>query len=183
MPLLLLLPVLLLGVVALAMLLWPLGLWQRFRHGRATRRAQPVLGAVNLWMLVLSSLLFLAGAAFANAWVAGALVHALGGLGAGLALGWLGLWLARFEATGGRLYYTANAWLVGALTLLVGLRVALGAWQAWHRLWQGVPASLPWPWLEGYASLLAMAGLLLGYHLAFAWGLRRRLRRIGGLRP
>lgn len=179
---LLLLPLLLLLLLALALALWPLGLWQRYRAGRSRRRARALQVRLNAVALLLSTLLFVAGAALAGVWVEAALANACAGLAAGLALGIIGLRLARFEAGHGQLHYTANAWLAAALVLLVAARVALGAWQVWHRGWVGAPAPVPWPWLAGHASLLAVGGLLLGYHLAFAWGLRRTLRRLGMLR-
>src|SRR5690606_24685667 len=101
---------------------------------------------------------------------------------AGGVLGVLGLRLARFEAGGGMLHYTGNAWLASALVLLVALRVALAAWQAWHRAVEGIPAPGPWPWLATPASLWAFGGVLLGYPLAFMLGVRRRLRKLGMLR-
>ncbi len=174
---LLLVPVVLLLLLALALLLWPLGLWQRYRHGRARRRARHWLLVFNAAVVLLSTLVFLVGAGIGGAWIDGALPHALGGLLAGAALGGIGLWLTRFEDDGDALHFTPNAWLVLALTLLVALRVALAGWQSWHRWALGEAAPVPWPWLAGYASLLAMAGLLLGYHLAYGAGLLQRTRR------
>ena len=179
---LLLIPALLLCFLALLLLLRPLGLWQRYRSGRARRRALPGWATLNAAGLLLSSALLLAGAVLAGIWIEGAAWNAGAGLLAGLLTGAAGLWLARFEAGNGQLHYTANAWLVLALTILVAARVALAAWQAWHRAFEGVPAPVPWPWLAQPASLWAMGGLLLGYHLAFALGLRRKLRRLGMLR-
>ncbi|WP_202839679.1 DUF1453 domain-containing protein [Luteimonas saliphila] len=178
---LLLIPFLLLLLLALALLLWPLGLWQRYRAGRSRRRAQSGWVSFNAFGLLLSSVLFLLGAGIGSIWIDGAAFNAGGGLLAGVAIGVVGLRLARFEAGNGRLHYTANAWLVAGLLLLAAVRVALAAWQAWHRAWEGTPAPVSWPWLADPASLWAMAGLLLGYHLAFAWGLRRTLRRLGML--
>ena len=177
MPLLLLLPVLLLALLALALLLWPLGLWQRYRVGRSRRRALSWLVAANAVGGAISLPLFVLGAWIGSHWIDGALANALAGLLAGLALGALGLWLTRFEPGESQLHYTPNPWIVLALTGLVAVRVLLGAWQAWHRTWHGEPAPVPWPWLAGHASLLAMAGLLLGYYAAYAWGLRYRVRR------
>ena len=179
---LLLIPALLLSLLAMLLLLWPLGLWQRYRVGRARRRARPGWVTLNAAGLLLSSLLLLAAAMVAAIWIEDAAWNAGAGLLAGIGVGMLGLRLARFEAGNGQLYYTANAWLVLALTLLVAARVALAGWQAWHRAWEGVPAPVPWPWLAQPASLWAIGALLLGYHLAFALGLRRKLRRLGMLR-
>ena len=174
---LLLIPFVILLLAALALLLWPIGLWQRYRLGRARRKARPWLVAFNAVVLLVSTLLFLLGAGVAGMWIEGALPNALLGLLAGAALGGVGLWLTRFEDGNDSVHYTANAWLILALTLLVALRVALGAWQAWYRWWEGVPAPVPWPWLADYASLLAMAGLLIGYHAVYAFGLWHRMRR------
>ena len=179
---LLLLPALLLLLLAGLLLLWPLALWQRYRSGRAWRRAHPAWVTLNLAGLLLSTGLFMGGALAVAFWVEGAAWNAGAGLLAGLATGALGLRLARFDAGGGQLHYAGNAWLVLALTLLVAARVALAGWQAWHRAWEGVPAPVPWPWLAQPASLWAVGGLLMGYHLAFAAGLRRKLRRLGMLR-
>ncbi|MDH5831590.1 hypothetical protein QFW80_13790 [Luteimonas sp. M1R5S18] len=179
---LLLLPFVLLLLLALLLVLWPVGLWMRWRTGRARRRAQPLMVSFNAWALLGSALMLLAVGAMATVWIDGAALHVASGLLAGVALGGLGLRLARLEAGDGRLHYTAHAGLTGALLMLVAARVALAAWQAWHRAVEGVPAPVPWPWLADPASLWAMGGLLLGYHLGFAWTLRGRLRRLGMLR-
>lgn len=179
---LLLLPFALLLLLALLLALWPLGLWLRLRSGRARRRAHPLWVVINAWSLSLSAALLLAGAGLAGIWIEGAGWNAAVGLLAGLALGAFGLRLARFEAGGGQLHYTASAWLSAALTLLVATRVALAAWQAWHRAIEGGPAPVPWSWLGEPGSLWAVGALLLGYHLAFAFGLRRKLRQLGMLR-
>lgn len=176
---LLLIPAIALLALALALALLPVGLWQRYRSGRARRRARPAWVTLSLLGLTLSALMLLAGAALAGIWIEGAGWNAALGLLAGALLGWLGLALARFEAGAGQLYYTANAWLVGALSLLLAARIALAGWQAWHRAFDDRPASLPWPWLADPASLWAVGALLLGYHLAFNLGLRRKLRRLG----
>lgn len=171
MPLLLLLPLILLGVLALWALLLPVALVQRYRHGRQRRRAQPLAVRINAWLLLVSLALFLLGAWIAGHWVAGAGLHAAGGTAAGVLLGVVGLALTRFESTPRGLYYTPPAWLVLALTLLVAARLVWGlvvAWQRWHM-------DMPVAGWNGHASLFAAGGLLLGYALAQAWGLKRRL--------
>lgn len=172
MPLLLLIPLLLLGVLALWALLLPLSLVQRYRYGRARRRAQPWVIAVNAWLLAASQPLFLLGAWLADAWIPGALVHAGAGLGIGIVLGIAGVWITRFERSDRTLHYTPPAWLVLLLTALVAARIAAGLWQALYR-WHAV-ASLP-PLLTDHATLFGVGGILLGYAAAYAWGLKRRL--------
>lgn len=168
----LLIPLLLVAIFALWALLLPFALLQRYRHGKARRRAQPLAVRINAWMLLGSMPLFVLGAWVSSRWIAGAATFALAGMGAGLAIGVVGLWLSRFEARPQGLYYTPPAWLVLALTGLVAARIALGIWQAFQR-WHG-GGGLP-AMLADHASLFAVGGLLLGYYLAYAWGLKRRL--------
>lgn len=177
MPLLLLLPLLVLGLIGLWALLLPLALLQRYRLGRMRRRAQPLVVTVNAWLLLLSVPAFLLGAWVAGYWVTHALAYASAGLAAGVLLGLLGLALTRFEWTPRGVYITPPAWLVLLLTVLVAARIAWGLYGAWER-WQGhVPGPGHW---GDQASLFAAGGLLLGYALGNLWGLKRRL---GNPRP
>lgn len=172
MPLLLLIPLLLVAVLLLWALALPFTLWQRYRSGKARRRAQPWVVRVNAWLLLASALLFLPSAWFSGHWIAGALAHAAIGMGLGVVLGLIGLWITRFETTPQGTYYTPNAWLALALTTLVALRIGLGLWQTLQR-WH---AAAPLPvYLADHASLFSVAGLLLGYYLSYAWTLKRRL--------
>lgn len=172
MPLLLLIPLLALALLALWALLLPLALVQRYRLGRMRRRALPWLVRANAWLLLASTLLFALSAWIASAWIDAALAHAAGGLALGVAVGIAGLWTTRYERTPAGLYYTPNAWLVLLLALVVALRIVLGLWQLVSR-WAEASA-LP-GLLAGHAGLFAAGGLLLGYALAYAWGLERRL--------
>jgi hypothetical protein len=169
----LLLPLLVVALVLLWLLLMPFALWQRHRLGRARRRAIAWVAAFNAWSLLGSVLVFGFSASLAGYWVDAALAHAAAGLGAGVLLGWAGLALTRFEATPQGLYYTPNRWLVLALTLVVAGRIAYGLW----RMQQAWAADAHAAWLSQQGSVLALGGLLLGYYLAYAWGLRRRIRR------
>lgn len=175
---LLLLPLLLLGFALLWVVLLPLSLWQRYRRGRARRRALPWAIRLNAWLLLVSTGVFLLGAWVAGHWVTAALAHAALGLSMGVALGIVGLWLTHFEplgtARGDRLYYTPNRWLVLGLTAVVAARIGYGLLQA-ARIWDGADAHALW--LARQGSLLAVAGVLLGHYLAYNWGLRRRLAR------
>jgi hypothetical protein len=173
---LLLIPLLLVVVLLLAVLLYPLGLWQRYRAGTARRRAWPWAVGVNAWLLALSALLFVAGAWISDHWVAHALRFAACGLLLGVVAGIAGILTTRFEHGSEGARYTPNRWLVLALTTLLAMRIALGIWQALRP----APAGAPSPFmalLADHASLFGMAGALLGYYLAYAWALRRRLGR------
>lgn len=169
---LLLIPLLVAAVFALWALLLPFALLQRYRSGKARRRAQPLAVRINAWMLLASVPLLVFGAWVSSHWIPCAVTSALAGLGIGIVIGIAGLWLSRFEVTPRGLYYTPPAWLVLALTGLVAARIGLGVWQALQR-WQ-VGAALPAA-LADHASLFAVAGVLLGYYVAYAWGLKRRL--------
>jgi hypothetical protein len=173
MPLLLLLPLLVVALVLLWLLLMPFALLQRYRMGRARRRAVPWVASVNAWSLLVSVLVFLFSAWLAGHWVEAALRHAIGGLGMGVLLGFAGLALTRFEATPQGLYYTPNRWLVLALTLVVAGRIAYGL----LRMEQAWATDTHAAWLSQQGGVLAVGGLLLGHYLAYAWGLRRRIRQ------
>ena len=172
---LLIVPLVVLFLLALWLLLLPLSLWQRYRLGKARRKAWPWMVKLNSWLLLISAALFVASMAITNMWWSGALAYALAGMAAGLLTGIVGLWLSRFEPTPQGMYYTPNPWLVLALTLLVTARIAMGFVEMW-RYWQGREALSVIPVLD-HASLFAVAGLLLGYYLSYTWGLRRRLPR------
>lgn len=169
---LLLIPVLLLAVLALWALLLPIALVQRYRLGKRQRRAQPWVVGANAWLLLVSAGVFLAGAWLSSFWIQGAVPHALGGLTLGIALGIVGLRTTRFEHRDGVLHYTPNAALMLLLAMVVALRIGLGLWQLATR-WRRA-GELP-TLLADHAGLFAAGGLLLGYALAYAWGLKRRL--------
>ncbi|MET0581782.1 MAG: DUF1453 domain-containing protein [Pseudoxanthomonas sp.] len=170
---LLIVPLVVLALLALWLLLLPLSLWQRYRMGKARRRAWPWLVKFNSWALLVSVALFALSMAITNVWWPGALAYAAAGMGIGLPVGLLGLWLSRFEQTPQGMYYTPNPWISLALTLLVAGRIAMGFVEMW-RYWQGRETLAIIPVLD-HASLFAVAGLLLGYYLAYTWGLRSRL--------
>ena len=171
---LLLLPLLLLGLVLLWLMLLPLLLLQRYRLGRARQRAIGWVVGANAWLLLASAPVLLLGAWASQHWIADALPFAAAGLGAGILLGVLGIWLARVENTAGGMFHTPNRWLVMVLVTVVALRIALGMWQAWLHLRAGRAMH---GLLEEQGSLFALGALLLGHYLAYAWGLRRALRR------
>lgn len=177
MPLLLLVPLVVAGLFALWVLLLPLAIVQRYRHGRARRRVQPWFVGANAWLLAISVLLFLGSAWALGHWVPAALRDAALGLGAGVLVGFAGLWLDTFEATPQGVYRTPNRWLVLGLSLLLAARIAVGIGLAWRDLGGGDG----WAWLTR-GGLLGVAGALLGYATATAWGLRARVRRTSALR-
>lgn len=170
MPLLLLLPL----VVVFFLLLWavlvPVALWQRYRLGKARRRIVPWLVRLNAWLLLTSTAFLIFSAWVVGFWVEAAVRFVFAGLAAGMIVGLLGLALTRFERAGDARFYTSNRWIVLALTLIVTARIGYGVVRAWQA-WQADGASA---WLSQQGSVMAVAGLVLGYYLAYGWGLARR---------
>lgn len=173
MPLLILPVVIVLALLALI----PISIVQRFRLGTSRQRARGWLTAINLAGLLLSSILFLASAAVTTIWVPGALSYTAAGLALGWGLGLVGLWLTRWEPSGGVLHYTPNRWLVLAITLVVTARVLYGFWRAWES-WRAGLSEGSWFVAAGVAGSMAAGAVVLGYYLVYWIGVRRRLRRV-----
>jgi hypothetical protein len=184
MPLLLLVPFLLAGVVLLWLVLLPLGLRARYRNGGARRRAVGWGVRLNAGLLAFSIPLFLLSAWIAQHWVGDALVDAAFGLLAGLLVGGVGLALTRFEPDATGFHYTPSRVVVLALTALVALRILVGLWlsaSGMGDLVGGTPAgastgmaATATAWLRG-GGWFSVGGLLLGYNAGYCWGLRARL--------
>jgi hypothetical protein len=172
MPLLLLIPLLVAGVFALWVLLLPNAVIQRYRFGKARRRVQPWVVGANAWLLAVSALAFIAGAWVLANWVDGALFDAVVGLALGGVVGLVGLALDRFERTSQGMFRTPNRWLVLGLSALLAGRIAMGLWLAW--------SDAPAAGVSGWATrggLIGVGGVLLGFAVATAWGLRFRVAR------
>lgn len=175
MPLLIPLALILVALLA-AIALLPLTVVQRYRVGTARRPARGWLAAVNLAGVAVSVAMFLAGAAVTAVWVPGALTSALAGLGAGCALGVLGLALTRWEDTARGVYYTPNRLLVLAITVVVSARLIYGLWRTWHS-WRAAIDGAGWISASGVAGSLAAGAVVLGYYLVYWAGVRRRYVR------
>lgn len=175
---LLLLPLVVLALVALWLVLLPVALWARYRAGRARRRAPGWVIRTHAWLLAVSLPLFLLVAWTTSHWAADALPDAAVGLLLGTLLGIVSLWLTRFEADTRGLAYTPHRLPALLLTSLVALRILAGVWMTARRV--AGHAQEGWmSWLEA-GAWLGVAGLFLGYALAYAWGLRTRLVRMQG---
>ena len=170
---LLIIPVL---VVLALIVLIPISIVQRYRVGTSRQRARGWLAALNLAGLTLSAVLFLVSALFTNIWVPDALRYTAGGLASGCLLGVAGLWLTRWEPSIGALHYTPNRLLVLAITLLVAARVMYGFWRGWES-WRAGVSGESWFVAAGVASSMAAGAVVIGYYLAYWFGVRRRLKR------
>ena len=174
MPLFALALLLLVPLVIIALM--PVMLWQRYRAGTARRLARPWLATLNLAAMVVSTGMFVMGAALTNVWVPDALRSVAAGLLVGVVLGGLGLWLTRWEATPRTLHYTPNRWLVLVVTLVVSARVLYGFWRA-GTSWAAFASDASWSETFGLAGSLGAAGIVVGYYFCYAVGLRWRIGR------
>jgi hypothetical protein len=175
MPLLLLLPFIMLALLAAWLVLLPISLWARYASGRARRRAQGWVLRGNAWLLAISLPLFLLSAWAATLWMDHALRDACWGLLIGVGVGFVAVWLTRFERDAKGWVYTPNRWLVLGVTSIVAARVVAGLWMAWRHLSGDVSGAFA-RWLDA-GAWTGIAGLFLGYALAYTWGLRARLLR------
>jgi hypothetical protein len=172
MPLLILVVLLPLLLIALM----PLMLIQRYRVGTARRMARPWMATMNVALMALSAICFLAGAVVTAVWVPNAFTGAAAGLILGAGLGLIGLMLTRWEATAAALHYTPNRWLVLVVTFLVSARVLYGLWRSWMVAKAGVHGT-PMVLAFGIPESLAAGGTVIGYYFAYGLGVRRRIHK------
>jgi hypothetical protein len=170
-PLLLLLLVVPLMVIALM----PLILIQRYRMGTARRLVRPWVTTLNIALTALSAALFLVVAALTAIWIPHAFRGAAAGVLIGLGLGVVGLLLTRWEPAPATLHYTPNRWLVLVVTLMVSARVVYGVWRSWKAAEAGIYGT-EMVLAFGIPESLGVGGAVIGYYVAYAWGVRRRFR-------
>jgi hypothetical protein len=166
--------VLVLAVLATIALV-PLALVQRYRLGTARRRARGWLAAINLLGFALSASLFLGTAMVTSLWIPEAFTFTAAGLGAGGALGLIGLRLTRWEPGPDALHYTPHRWLVLGLTLVVTARLLYGFWRGFQT-WRAGAEGASWLAAAGVAGSMAAGAVVLGYYLVYWFGVRQRVR-------
>jgi hypothetical protein len=161
-------------VLVVALVAWRL-------HSRIRRMiGRQRLSAVRPWLTIVLFPLILALV------MAGSLLHPMtaaavaGGAVAGIALGLLGTRLTKFEATPAGLFYTPNAHLGIALSLLLVLRVGYRFVMLQLNGGQFDPQSMQ---LGASPLTLAIFGTLAGYYVTYAIGLLRWRVRVGGQAP
>lgn len=168
-------------LLALWVVLLPLSLWQRYRYGRSRRMARGWLLAFNAWSLLVSVAIFVAVSAFGLFWWPDSLLGAGAGLAAGVVLGLIGVWLTRWEVAPQGVFYQPNAWLSLLLVAIVAGRIVMSMVQM-VQYWRSESEPATHTLLSGHGSLLAVAGLLLGYYLVYAWCVKWRAARLERLR-
>jgi membrane protein CcdC involved in cytochrome C biogenesis len=172
-------PLLLVALVLLPLMLlalMPLILIQRYRVGTSRRLVRPWFVGLNLLLMAFSALLFLLGAGITSYWVEYAFTGAALGLALGSLLGVLGLVTTRWEPTAATFHYTPNRWLVLIVTFAVTVRVVYGLWRSWTVARAGISGA-PVVLAFGIPESLAVGGMVIGYYLVYAIGLRRHLRK------
>jgi hypothetical protein len=161
----------------------PFGLVQRYRMGKARRRARGWVVALNCALTSLSMVVFLWGAAVTNFWVPDAFRLSLMGCGVGLVLGAVGLLLTRWEGTLRGLHYTPNRWLVLLVVFAVSARLLYGFWRAWHA-WQAHAGDESWIAAAGIPGSMAVGGGVIAYYVVYWagvwWQVRRHRKRFRG---
>ena len=166
---LLLVPIVL---VLLVIVLIPISIVQRFRVAAAERPARRWVATLNLVVVVVSTLLFLAGAFITSRWVTEVMRYTLVGLAIGGGLGIAGVALTRWTYLDGRLRYAPNRLLVLGLTTVVAARVLYGFWRMWETWRAGIDSVAP-----GMAASMSAGSVVLGYYLVFWTGVRWRIGR------
>lgn len=170
---LLLLALLLIPLLFIVMI--PVSLVLRIRHGTMRRQARSWVVTANAIAFALSTALFLIGALITSRWVPDVLRYALGGLGLGTVLGLIGFALTRWESDRGLVYFTPNRWLVLTVTTVVAARIFYGIWRVWAA-WQAGVEQIAAVAGSGVAMSLAAGAVVLGYYLIYWIAVRRRLR-------
>ncbi|MDY7092392.1 MAG: hypothetical protein SX243_05385 [Acidobacteriota bacterium] len=164
------------AILALIAILFPLGIFNRYRVATSRRKARGCLALANSFAFALSASTLLATAAVTSVWEPRALPYVGGGFVMGGLLGWLSLAISRWEETADGLYVTARRWLVLTLILVVVGRFGYGIWRAWNALVVR-PEDESWLVAAGIAGSLAAGALIIGYSLVYWLGVRRRVRR------
>ena len=169
---LLLLALLLIPLLFIVMI--PVSLVLRIRHGTMRRQARRWVATTNTIAFMFSTALFLIGALITSRWVPDVLRYALGGLGVGAALGLIGFALTRWESSGGLIYFTPNRWLVLTVTTVVAVRIFYGVWRVWAA-WRAGMEQIAAVAGSGVAMSLAAGAVVLGYYLIYWTAVRRRI--------
>jgi hypothetical protein len=159
----------------LVIALMPLILFQRYRMGSSRRLARPWTATLGMVSMTFSAIFFLLTAAVTNIWIPRALAYAAAGLGLGALLGGLGLVLTRWESMPQSLHYTANRWLVLAITLVVSARVLFGLYRS-ILFAEGSLTATSAISAFGIPLSLAAGAIVIGYYLAYNVGVRWRIR-------
>jgi hypothetical protein len=167
----------LLLIPLLVIVLIPVSLMLRIRHGTMRRQARGWVVTANTVAVMLSTAMFLIGALITSRWVPDVLRYSLGGLGLGAVLGLVGFALTRWDSSRGVVHYTPNRWLVLTVTLFVAARLLYGVWRVWAA-WRAGAGQIAAVTASSMALSLAAGAVVLGYYSIYWLALGRRLRAL-----
>lgn len=161
-----------LAPVMIMALLLLLALYRRWRRNVGRQVLRPRRPWLSLVLFTLITFFMALALIFVHKPLA--LLVLLGGVGVGAGLGAYGLRLTRFEATPDGLYYTPNAHIGIALTLLFIARVVYRSLQTGMLPDMYPPtAGPPHPPAFGSPFTMLFFGPLAGYYITYAIGLLR----------
>ena len=142
--------------------------YRRFRRSFGRQPVQPKRMMTRVVILCVLGALLLLGVALNPRMLAAD----VGGLVVGLALGWWGLKLTRFERHADGVHYIPHSWFGVAISVLLLARLAYRFTVLWPAMQaaQGAPQPMP------YASsplTMGLFGLLVGYYVSYYLGVLR----------
>jgi hypothetical protein len=146
-------------------------LYRRFRRLFGRQLLQPARLKVRVAVLSLVTLLLVARSMHSTNLAAAGLT----GFAAGAVLAYLGLRLTRFDVMPGGIFYTPNAYIGGALSVLLLSRLVY-RFQVLYPSMQAAHAESGDPFAAFQRSPLTLAlfGIVIGYYLAYCIGLLAR---------
>jgi hypothetical protein len=148
-----------------------LALYRRFRSAFGRQRLQPTRLKFRVGILSVVSLLLVVRGMHSAGFAAGGLA----GLGAGVALAFIGLRLTRFDVMPGGIFYTPNGYIGAALSALLLGRLVY-RFQVLYPSMQVAKAETgdAFASFQGSPLTVALFGIVIGYYLTYCAGLLAR---------
>ncbi|MER3547427.1 MAG: DUF1453 domain-containing protein [Rhodanobacteraceae bacterium] len=159
------------GVISMIALLY----YRRFRRSFGRQPVRPTRMTTRVVILCVVGALLLIGATL-NPIMQAADV---GGLLVGLALGWCGLKLTRFERHAGGVHYIPHSWFGVVISVLLLARLAYRFTVSWPAMQaaQATSGAQPVPYPNSPLTL-ALFGLLVGYYVFYYLGVLRVAKKL-----
>ena len=158
------------AAIALVVLLY----YRRFRRSFGRQPVQPKRMMTRVVMLCVAGVLLLATAALSPMMLAADAV----GLVVGLALGWWGLKLTRFERHADGVHYIPHSWFGIAISVLLLARLAYRFTVLWPTMQaaHATAATQPMPHPDSPLTL-GLFGLLVGYYVSYYLGVLQMAKK------
>src|SRR5581483_1240068 len=150
--------------------------YRRFRRSFGRQPVQPKRMITRVVILCVVGALLLIGATLNPMMLAAD----VGGLILGLALGWWGLKLTRFERHADGVHYIPHSWFGIGITVLLLARLAYRftvLWPAMQGAHGAAPAAAQPPPYPNSPLTLALFGLLIGYYVFYYLGVLRMAKK------